>query len=77
MSKYAVEDKTARRIENDFTYHSPKDDQPERYKVIRDKAKDLAFTIVENTPPSREQSLALTYLEQAVFISNAAIARNE
>jgi hypothetical protein len=32
---------------------------------------------VEHTPESREQSLALTNLEQAVMWANAAIARRE
>jgi len=44
---------------------------------MRDDAKSLAFFIVKNTPPSREQSLALTHLEEAIFYANAAIARNE
>lgn len=65
------------RIENDFTYHPPKDGQQERYQGVRDVAKVLAYTIVQNTPSSREQSLALTNLEQAVFWANAAIARSE
>ncbi len=65
------------RIERDFTYHAPKDDQVERYGQLRDKAKELALLIVELTPSSREQSLALTYLEQASMMANAAIARNE
>lgn len=65
------------RIERDFTYHTPKADQPERYTQIRDKAKELALLIADTTPQSREQSLALTQLEQAVFWANAGIARNE
>jgi hypothetical protein len=65
------------RIHNDFTYHAPKGDQVERYAQLRDKAKEFALLIVDLTPPSREQSLALTYLEQSVMIANASIARNE
>lgn len=65
------------RVKNDFTYHAPKGDQVERYQQLRDKAKELALLIVELTPVSREQSLALTYLEQASMMGNAAIARNE
>ncbi len=64
-------------IENRFTYHAPFGDQTERYQDIRDLAKKLAYLILEKTPDSREQSLALTNLEQAVFWANAAIARNE
>jgi hypothetical protein len=65
------------RIERDFTYHAPKGDQVERYQQLRDKAKEFAQFIVELTPASREQSLALTHLENAAFYANAAIARNE
>jgi hypothetical protein len=65
------------RIQNDFTYHAPKPGQPERYIQLREKAKEMALLIQELTPYSREQSLALTELETAVFWANAAIARNE
>ncbi len=65
------------RIENDFTYHPPKEGQPEKYVKLRENAKFFAHLIVELTPESREQSLALTNLEQAVFWANAAIARSE
>lgn len=64
-------------LEKRFTYHAPKPGQPEKYTAIRDKAKELAEMIVELAPESREQSLALTNLEQAVMWANAGIARNE
>lgn len=60
-----------------FTYHAPTGDQPQRYMTLRAKAMDIAELIVELTPESREQSLALTHLEEAVFWANAAIARRE
>lgn len=44
--------------------------------TIRADAASLAETIVKTTPESREQSLAITHLEEAVFWANAAIARN-
>lgn len=69
--------KQKQQIENNFTYHAPKEGQPERYEQLRSKAKELALLIVEITPSSREQSVALTELETAVFWANAAIARNE
>lgn len=65
------------KIENAFTYHSPKSGQPEKYTAIREKAKELAYLINDLTPVSREQSLAFTKLEEAVMWANAAIARNE
>jgi hypothetical protein len=64
-------------LETRFTYHKPGGTQGQRYIDIRDKAKDLAYFIVENTPESREQSLSITALEEAIFWANAAIARRE
>ncbi len=64
-------------LENRFTYHTPKGGQPARYTKLRDAAKDLAYLITAETPVSREQSLALTHLEEVVFWANAAIARHE
>ena len=63
--------------ENRFTYHAPKDDQGVRYVLLRDEAKRLAELFISNCPPSRELSLAITNLEQAVMWANASIARNE
>lgn len=76
--KYPVSEQDAAEIEKRFTYHAPKENQPERYNYLRsDLAKNLAFFILQQTPKSREQSLALTHLEESIFWANAAIARNE
>lgn len=64
-------------IENNYTYHSPKEGQPKKYEAIREKAKELALLIEDVCPTSREKSIAFTNLEQAVMWANAAIARNE
>ncbi|HBC94463.1 MAG TPA: hypothetical protein DCZ10_16575 [Pelotomaculum sp.] len=64
-------------MEQNFTYHPPKPGQPEKYEHLRDKAKRLAFMIDGFCPESREKSIALTKLEEAVMWANAAIARNE
>jgi hypothetical protein len=68
---------TLESLENSFTYHAPKANQPERYVLLRDKAKELAILILENTPASREQSVAFTKLEEAIMWANKAIACNE
>ena len=64
------------KIENAFTYHAPKAGQPEKYKAIREKAKELAYLIKDLVPEGREQSLALTKLEECSMWANAGIARN-
>jgi hypothetical protein len=76
MSKYE-NGQNESRINNNFKYHTPKADQPARYERIRAKAKELAQVINEDTPASREQSVAFTELESCVMWANAAIARNE
>ena len=64
-------------IDNTFTYHKPFGNQPQRYAQIRVDAKVLAHTIQDCCPESREKSLALTNLQQAVMWANASIAINE
>lgn len=61
-------------IEIMFSFHAPTGDQPQRYAAIRTKAKELALLIMETTPPSDDQSHAITLLRQAVMLANAAIA---
>lgn len=64
-------------IDKRFTHHPPKDNQPSRYQRIRNEARNLALLINADVPESREKSLAMTHLEEAVMWANAAIARNE
>ena len=65
------------RIVGAFTYHAPREGQPERYEAIRSKAKELAYLIDDLCPDARERALAITKLEEAVMWANAAIARGE
>jgi len=64
-------------LENLFTYHPPKNDQAERYEALRDAGRQFAETIVELTPGSPEQTLAVRDVQRAVMMANAAIACNE
>ena len=64
-------------LDNLFTYHKPIKDQPERYERIRAQAKALAEFLVISCPESRELSIAMRKIEEAVMWANAAIARNE
>lgn len=75
--KYHPKQEELDRVARNFTYHPPKEDQPERYNRLRAMAGDLAQLYMLNAPLSRELSLALTHLEESVMWVNAAIARNE
>ena len=52
---------------NNFTYHAPKGDQPQRYEKLRAKARELAEMILELCPDSRERALALTKVEESMM----------
>lgn len=62
---------------NRFSYHEVKAGQPERFDGIRMKGLVMAMEVEGSCPDSREKSIALTKIEEAVFWANAAIARNE
>jgi hypothetical protein len=74
---YTISEQEQKALDKAFTYHAPKDDQPVRYTSIRADAKVLAENILSACPPSRERSLAMTKLEEAIMWANASIARNE
>ena len=66
----------ARELDIRFTYHPPRNEAQLRlYEELREKVRQLASFVVRNRPNSREQSLAVTKLEEAVMWANAAIAR--
>lgn len=77
LARYVEDDKQQKTRENNFTYHAPKEGQPERYRLLRSTAGELSKLLNEQCPISRELSLAQTHLEEAIFWANAAIARNE
>ena len=60
-----------------FNYHPPNTDaKVERHQQVREACRAAAEQVIDATgPPSREQSLAITKLEEAMFWANAAIAR--
>ncbi|SFM35614.1 Acb2/Tad1 domain-containing protein [Salibacterium qingdaonense] len=63
-------------IENNFTYHAPTKEQISKYNELREEAKNLAYLLDNTCPGSREKSVAMTKLEEAVMWANASIARN-
>lgn len=60
-----------------FSGHDVNDDQRIRMEHIRAKAMMLAMEVCGSCPESRERSVAVTKIEEAVFWANASIARNE
>lgn len=64
-------------METRFTYHPPKNDQADRYVRLRERGRELAELLCFYCPESRELSLALTKVEEAVMWANSAIARRE
>lgn len=63
-------------IEKNFSYPAPTDDAVALHETIRNEGKRFAELIDDECPASREKSLAMTKLEEAVMWANAAIARN-
>lgn len=73
----AFEKPTFEQLSNRFTYHAPKGDQTGRYEKIRAIIQQAAIDCVGMTPCCPEQTRALNALDEAMFLFNAAIARNE
>lgn len=64
-------------IKNNFKYHVPNSEQQSKYEEIRVLGRNLVEFILAGCPESRERSIALTKVEEAVMWANASIARNE
>lgn len=62
------------RIDNDFGYHKATTETGPMHDNVRAHCKELAHWLVDNTPPGRHQSLAITALQEAQMWANAAIA---
>ena len=63
-------------IEHWFTFHPVQPGQSEKYQAIRDAAKVFAATIVDLTPESADQTVAIRHIRDAVYSANASIACN-
>ena len=62
-------------IENRFAFHPATPERGEVHAAVRDECKALAYFIIHNVPEGREQSLAITHLEETMMWCNAGIAR--
>jgi hypothetical protein len=61
-------------IEDRFKSHVVDMSGNEAMGVVRSECRMLAYTIIEQCPPSRERSLALTFVQQAMWAANSAIS---
>ena len=65
-------------LDHIFTYHAPKNDQPNRYEKIRNAGLELAKVIYDNTNiDMAESQMAINKIREAVMWANAGIACNE
>jgi hypothetical protein len=61
-------------IESYFTYHPPKEGQPAKYVVIREKAREFALMIDSFMPDGDDKKRAIDSLRTTVMIINQGIA---
>ena len=61
-------------IDEIFKHHPPTPQQLDLYDVVRNQLKDFAHWIQVHVPESREKSLAITSLQEAMMWANSAIA---
>lgn len=73
----AFEKPTAEQLAKRYMHHLPQGNQAQRYAAIRDMIRATAVNCVDLTPCCPEQTRALNALDEAMFLFNAAIARNE
>lgn len=70
-------DELLKRVYNDFTYHTPTEEQVRRIMLIRSGCLGIATILVDLCPQGRELSTALTHLEAVMMNANAGIVRNK
>ncbi len=63
-------------LERMFTYQVPDSEKIEKYRIIREKAKELALLIEKECPVSIERSGAINRLRESMMWANASIALN-
>lgn len=61
-------------VKNRFKFHPATPETGPKHDLVREKCLELAEFLIKNTPESREQSLALTSLQETMMWANAAIA---
>lgn len=77
MKEYPLSENVTNQIANLRTCHFLSDSAGDCAHRFRQQTAELAETFAKATPPSREQSLALTHLEMSLFYANAGLARHQ
>ena len=57
-----------------FSHHPPSQGDTKRYQAIRAGALQFAQILIENTPPSADQTVAIRKLRESVMTANSAVA---
>lgn len=73
---YTQEQQLAK-LNRSLTNQTPTQEQVNSIELLRDVAQALGVAIIEHTPSSREQSLAITKLEEVVMWGVKAIVMEE
>lgn len=73
---YTQEQRLAR-LNRSLTNQTPTLEQVNRIELLRDVAQAFGVAVIENTPESREQSLAITKLEESLMWAIKAIVLEE
>jgi hypothetical protein len=63
-------------LRNRIKYHRPDEDAISRIALMRRQALEWAEDVLGLVPEGREQALAITKIEEALFWANAGIARD-
>jgi hypothetical protein len=61
-------------LDDVFTYHAPNEDDVRAYQAIREDAKQLVRTIMQNVPSCADRTAAIRKVREAVMTANAARA---
>lgn len=77
MTRTYKQEQQLHHLRRTLTNHRPDPEQINRIELVREVGYTFGACIVDNTPASRAQSIALTKLEEAVMWAVKAIAIEE
>lgn len=66
----------SKNVKERVTYHPPSENQKKFYEKQRKQFTDVIIFVESELEESREKSIAMTKLEEALFWANACVARH-